>query len=85
MDMQGLGRGDKRGKGENPSAWANRMRVSQKREFLRTRDVAYILDMSPNDVLDLIHKRRLEATKKGKYWRFRLHDVMGYQRAQKEP
>ena len=53
--------------------------------LLRSRDVAYILDISPNEVIELVHRRRLKAAKKGKFWRFCLRDVMAYKHAQKEP
>ena len=42
--------------------------MNKEAAFLRSKDVAHILDISPNDVIDLVHRRRLKATKKGKYW-----------------
>lgn len=83
--MPGLHGGGKRKGGTSPLACANRTHVNKKAESLRSRDVAYILDVSPNHVIDLVHRRKLEATKRGKFWRFRLRDVMAYKRLQKEP
>ena len=48
--------------------------------LLRARDVAYILDCSPDDVYVLIRKGVLPAIKKGRFYRFRLDEVMAYKR-----
>ncbi len=48
--------------------------------FLRSKNVAYILDCSPDDVIELARKGKLPAFKQGRFWRFRLQDVEAYQR-----
>ena len=48
--------------------------------FLTSRDVAYILDCTPDDVIDLARKRQLPAVKHGKFWKFHRADVMVYKR-----
>ena len=47
---------------------------------LRAKDVAWILDCSPDDVTMLARKGLLKATKPGHFWRFLEKDVMGYMR-----
>jgi excisionase family DNA binding protein len=50
-----------------------------KNEFLlRSRDVAHILDMSPDDVIMLARQGKIRAQKIGRLWRFRLSDVTRY-------
>jgi len=48
--------------------------------YLRSRDVAHILDLSPDEVSELAQTKKLKATKVGRLWRFRLADVMSYKR-----
>ena len=48
--------------------------------LLRSKDVAHILDMSPDDVIYLARKGKLRATKVGKYWQYRYRDVSAYKR-----
>jgi excisionase family DNA binding protein len=45
-------------------------------KLLRARDVAHILDCSPDDVYPLINTGVLKARKVGRLWRFRLEDVL---------
>jgi len=45
-------------------------------KLLRARDVAHILDCSPDDVYPLINAGELKASKVGRLWKFRLEDVM---------
>ena len=52
------------------------------RKPLRSKDVAHILDCSPDDVVLLARSGRLPATKKGRFWRFGTIDVVEYKRAQ---
>jgi len=47
---------------------------------LRSRDVAWILDCSPDDVIEFARRQRLKAKKLGRFWRFRLKDVRQYQK-----
>ena len=52
--------------------------------LLRTKDVAYILDCSPDDVIELARSKKLKGTKVGRFWRFRQRAVMAYKRKQEE-
>ena len=51
---------------------------------LGTKDVAHILDMSPDDVIELARSKKLKATKQGEFWRFNLADVERYKRRNKK-
>ena len=54
--------------------------------LLRSKDVAHILDMSPDDVICLARKGKLRATKIGKFWQYRYRDVTAYKkRMEKQP
>ena len=54
--------------------------------LLRSKDVAHILDMSPDDVVYLARKGKLRASKSGKFWRYRLADVTAYRkRSERQP
>lgn len=46
--------------------------------FLRARDVAHILDCSPDDLYDVISKGEMPAVKQGRFWLFRYEDVIAY-------
>jgi excisionase family DNA binding protein len=46
--------------------------------LLRSKDVAHVLDCSPDDVIELARRGRLRATKQGRFWRFRQADVLTY-------
>jgi len=54
------------------------MKTKKRTELLRSKDVAHILDCSPDDVLDLVRKGKLPAVKEGRYWRFRLSDIRAH-------
>ena len=56
------------------------MRMAATKPFLRSKDVAHILDMSPHDVVYLARKGKLRATKVGKYWQYRYRDVTASKR-----
>ncbi len=45
---------------------------------LKTRDLAVLLDMSPDAVNDLARKGLLKGYKSGNQWRFRRKDVERY-------
>ena len=49
-------------------------------KLLRSKDVAWILDCSPDDVIVLANKGKLPATKQGRSWRFEETDVLTYKR-----
>ena len=50
---------------------------------LRSKDVAHILDMSPDDVIELARRGEIKATKQGRFWRFQERDITAYVRKQK--
>ncbi len=47
---------------------------------LKSKDVAYLLDCSPDDVILLAKTELLKGKKKGKYWVFRFQDVERYRK-----
>ena len=53
------------------------MTVKKDRLF-RSKDVAHILDCSPDDVIVLAKKGKIRAVKQGRFWRYRQDDVMAY-------
>ncbi len=61
------------------------MAPSKKKEikFLRSKDVAQIVDMSPDDVIVLAKKGKLKAIKKGRYWQYSLTEVLKYKQQAK--
>ena len=56
------------------------MPAVKKETLLRSKDVAHILDLPPDDVIYLARKGKLRGVKEGKYWKFRLRDVKYYQK-----
>ena len=54
--------------------------MASKAKILKSREVAHILDCSPDDVILLARKGKLRAKKEGKYWLYRYADVMRYRR-----
>jgi len=56
------------------------MPAVNKETLLRSKDVAHILDLPPDDVIYLARKGKLRGVKEGKYWKFRLRDVKYYQK-----
>jgi len=54
--------------------------MKAKEKLLKSKDVAWILDCSPDDVLDLRRRGKLKAIKHGRFWRFREADVMTYKK-----
>ncbi len=51
-------------------------------ELLNSREVARILDMSPDTVNEFARKSILPAFKKGKQWRFHKRDIFAYTKKQ---
>ena len=58
--------------------------MSRKKVLLRSKDVAHILDLSPDDVIELARKGKLKATKRGRFWRYHPSDVMAYKKQMEE-
>lgn len=59
-------------------------RMAEEEKLLKSKDVAHILDCSPDDVHLLVHRGDLKGTKVGRFWRYRLEDVMEYKRKMEE-
>jgi len=51
-------------------------------ELLNSREVARILDLSPDTVNEFARKNILPGFKKGKQWRFRKRDISLYNKKQ---
>lgn len=47
---------------------------------LNSREVAHLLDVSPDTVNDLARKSILPAYKKGRQWRFRKRDIVVFRK-----
>jgi len=54
--------------------------MKTKEKLLKTRDVAWILDCSPDDVNALARSEKLKAFKQGRNWRFREADVIAFKK-----
>ncbi|TAK05490.1 DNA-binding protein [bacterium] len=50
-------------------------RLDRDEDLLNSRDVARILDLSPDTVNEFARKNILPGFKKGKQWRFRKRDI----------
>ena len=49
--------------------------------ILRSRDVAHVLDRSPDEIIELAQKGKLKAVKEGRFWKYRPSDVIRYKRS----
>jgi hypothetical protein len=49
--------------------------LEREEELLNSREVAWILDLSPDTVNEFARKNILPGFKKGKQWRFRKRDI----------
>jgi excisionase family DNA binding protein len=52
--------------------------MSEKEEFLEPETVARILDLTPDEVIQLARSGELKATKMGRFWKYRRADVMAF-------
>ncbi len=52
--------------------------MEKQKLFLRSKEVAVILDCSPDDLYNVISSGDMPAFKRGKFWLFRYEDVMAY-------
>ena len=52
---------------------------------LRSRDVAHILDCSPDEVIELAQRKKLKAIKQGRLWKYRAKDVFAYMKSLQGP
>ena len=48
--------------------------------YMNSKDVARILDVSPDTVNELARKHLLPAFKQGRQWRFRKRDITSFKR-----
>ncbi len=51
--------------------------------LLNSREVAFLLDLSPDTVNELARRNLIPAFKKGRQWRFRKRDVTLFKRQSK--
>ncbi len=58
--------------------------MESKVKVLKSREVAHILDCSPDDVIVLAQKGKIRATKQGRFWKYDKSDVMAYKRIMKK-
>jgi excisionase family DNA binding protein len=58
--------------------------MAEEEKLLKSKDVAHILDCSPDDVHLLVHRGDLKGIKVGRLWRYRLEDVMEHKRKTEE-
>ena len=56
--------------------------LEREEELLNSREVARILDMSPDTVNEFARKSILPAFKKGKQWRFLKKDIFSFNKKQ---
>ena len=54
--------------------------VEKEDVVLNSKEVAQILDLSPDTVNEFARKNILSAFKKGRQWRFRKKDVLSFKR-----
>ena len=54
--------------------------MDKEKTFLNSKEVAQILDCSPDDIHVLVQRGELQATKEGRFWRYRPADVEAYKR-----
>jgi excisionase family DNA binding protein len=54
--------------------------LDTKDSLLNSKEVAEILDCSPDTVNELARKSVLPAFKKGRQWRFRKRDIISFKR-----
>jgi excisionase family DNA binding protein len=52
--------------------------------LLNSRQVAELLDLSPDTVNELARKNTLPAVKRGRQWRFRRHDLSSLKKQMQE-
>lgn len=63
---------------KNPKSFLEPLHVETIPGIMKTRDLAILLDMSPDAVNDLARKGVLKGYKSGNQWRFRRKDVERY-------
>ncbi|MCH8055617.1 MAG: helix-turn-helix domain-containing protein [Deltaproteobacteria bacterium] len=56
--------------------------LEREEDLLNSREVARILDLSPDTVNEFARKNLLPAFKQGKQWRFRKRDISSFNKRQ---
>lgn len=56
--------------------------LADQERLLSSKDVAHMLDIGPDDVVQLVHRGKLRAAKVGRLWRYRVADVRVYKMRQ---
>jgi len=56
--------------------------LEREEDLLNSREVARILDLSPDTVNEFARKNILPGFKKGKQWRFRKRDISSFNKRQ---
>ena len=54
--------------------------MASKVRILKSKEVAHLLDCSPDDAIMLARKGKVRAKKEGKYWLYHYSDVMRYRK-----
>ena len=54
--------------------------MKPKEKLLKSKEVAWILDCSPDDVILLARKGKLKASRQGRFWRFKQADVVAFKK-----
>jgi excisionase family DNA binding protein len=64
----------------NPSYLSLNQIADKEDLLLNSREVAFLLDLSPDTVNELARRNVIPAFKKGRQWRFRKRDVTSFKR-----
>ena len=72
-------------RGCRPIANGGPMVFEDGQSILKTRDLAILLDLSPDVVNDMARRGHLKGFKSGNQWRFRRRDVERYIERMKKP
>jgi excisionase family DNA binding protein len=59
-------------------------RITRKEKLLTSKEVAVRLGISPDTVNEFARKKILKGFKKGRQWRFRMHDVALFEKTFKK-
>ncbi len=64
----------------NGNRWPTKMMADKYDILLNSREVAFLLDLSPDTVNEFARRNILPAFKKGRQWRFRKRDIASFKR-----
>ena len=68
--------------GQLKTALTGGVMLEREEELLNSRQVAMILDLSPDTVNEFARKNILRGFKKGKQWRFKKKDISSFSKKQ---